>query len=124
IESGNLRAASQTIDEAIAKKTLEALDPRVQRLSEQLKTSESQVTNPAPDMAIGFAVGGPLKYPESSRATTTNAPSVEKASTPSALTSPESLQGEGTNTAVQPTVLSGTSGVLIQPPVSPSVHVP
>jgi hypothetical protein len=41
IESGNLEAASQVIDEALKTSTLETADPRIQRLSAQLKDAES-----------------------------------------------------------------------------------
>jgi len=42
IESGKLEAASQVIDEALKTQTLETVDPRVQRLSAQLKDAESR----------------------------------------------------------------------------------
>jgi serine/threonine protein kinase len=42
IESGNLEAASQIIDEALKTNTLEAGDPRIRRLSTQLKDAESR----------------------------------------------------------------------------------
>jgi len=41
IESGNLQAASQTIEEALETKVLETFDPRVQRLSEQIRDATS-----------------------------------------------------------------------------------
>ena len=42
IESGKLEAASEVIDEALKTETLETVDPRVQRLSAQLKDAESR----------------------------------------------------------------------------------
>ena len=42
IESGNLEAASQVIDEALKTNPLEAADPRIRRLSAQLKDAESR----------------------------------------------------------------------------------
>ena len=41
IESGNVEAASQTIEEALETRILEAFDPRIQRLSEQIKDAKS-----------------------------------------------------------------------------------
>jgi eukaryotic-like serine/threonine-protein kinase len=49
MESGDLDAANQTIDEALQSNTLDSFDPRVQRLSEQIRDAKTKcVARPAP----------------------------------------------------------------------------
>jgi eukaryotic-like serine/threonine-protein kinase len=57
IESGNLEAAGRTIDEALETKVLETFDPRIQRLSEQIKDAKS--------VAARASAPGPSSVPPS-----------------------------------------------------------
>src|SRR5208282_3836263 len=51
VESGRLDAATQAVDEALKTNALETFDPRIQRLSEQIKDAKTQAdqkSSPAP----------------------------------------------------------------------------
>jgi serine/threonine protein kinase/predicted Zn-dependent protease len=104
MESGDLQAASQALDETLETKILETFDPRIQRLAEQIKDSKAVVAGePAPSP--------PSIPPSISReyAFTQGTPM------PSAPAPPENISLAGASAA---------QGAAVQPALSPQHTVP
>jgi len=104
IETGKLEAASQAIDEAIQTNVIEAFDPRIQRLSAQIKEAQTvaaQESTPAPP-AVLPSISKEYAFLEAAPSPSAPAPS------------------EKTPTADAPTVLASASHpVAVPQPASP-----
>jgi eukaryotic-like serine/threonine-protein kinase len=101
IESGSLEAASEVIGEALKRKTLEVLDPRLQRLSAQLTEVEPQTTEestdwPAPVLPLGEENSASIPAP---LLTNTSAPTLPE---PALLRNATTAQGAAAQPALMP----------------------
>jgi eukaryotic-like serine/threonine-protein kinase len=114
IETGNVDAASQALDQALEAKAVDDFDPRIQHLSEQIKDAKSAPREPAP--------GSPPTPPIISREYAffhRTPPSPPPAPDKPFLRGPSTSQGAATQRALspQPAVSGPSPRATPQPPL-------
>jgi hypothetical protein len=124
IESGDLEGANRTIDEVLESKALESFDPRVQRLSEQIKVANSAAAQEPAKTPPPVTPSLSKEYAFLQAAPLPNAPPVpEKVSPVDSLTA--QVTPSQTARSSQPVApVLPTEVVPIAPQVAPSVVVP
>jgi eukaryotic-like serine/threonine-protein kinase len=114
IETGNVDAAGQALDQALEAKAVDDFDPRIQHLSEQIKDAKSAPREPAP--------GSPPVPPAISREYAffhRTPPSPPPALDKPFLRGPSTSQGAATQRALSPKLdVSGPSPAEAPPPLT------